>query len=650
MSSNQNKFQYRDLFKYQVFDNKGQLVGQITDIVLSTTDLSISKLIVSQDLFDYECSIMKLEDIFQENTDKRHFTLSCERMDVQNASIQDFWDIAEDKEEILFSRLKNLPIIDVDYQEHESKVIDLVTRGLDEKNPRVLLLERGFIFSNDFIRYVSDKEIMLTISNTNIENIRYLDEEKYDNFFIDPEREIETLDIHKPDWFVVNKLIILGHTELVERLLKNWQISKIFPEEAKYQLCYHLGKAYLELGEVNEAFPLFKTIKLFTDQNIVDQLLLGRAYTQLGRCFIKVGDLDEAQTTLEKAIGILSDLKYSVYRVIAINWIGRIFWLRGMLKEALNTFEQSLWLAKAFHSPKAIAITLENLGIIYREEGQLEKANELFQEGIKILKNGYPRTLSSIMKNQAIAYYERAMSGKALEIHFDALIIREKIGNAIDIADSVFNFTRLEVTMGSLNHSSSILTHFPSGPYKRPLLKAYRSIIDGLLEIIAKNWDQAIINFKNALSPYLDFNYQVWVYEYLSYSLLMKWKENPDEEVLSVLTDRLSKACALTKKNNLISYTCKITIILALLSLYSKEFEKAKSYFREALELAEAHNLKTHKTISQRGLETLPTIIETFSQDKTLNSSDYDQTHFLEEKIKMEIVLYARYLRTVHMF
>ena len=126
--------------------------------------------------------------------------------------------------------------------------------------------------------------------------------------------------------------------------------------------------------------------------------------------------------------------------------------------------------------------------------------------------------------------------------------------------------------------------------------------------------------------------------------------KNPEEEVLPILTDRLSKARALTTKNNLNSYTCKITIILALLSLYSKEFENAESYFREALEVAKANNLRTHENISQRGLETLPTVIETFSHDKKLNSSDFDQTHFFEEKIKMEIVLYARSLRNVHMF
>ncbi len=650
MVTDQNKFQFRDLLKYQVFDIKGQLVGQITDVVLSTSDLSISKLIISQDLFDYECKIMKFEDISREDIEKQHFTLSCEQLEIPTATTQDFWDITEDKKEILYSRLKKLPIIDVDYQEHESKVMDLVTRDLKERDPRILLLEGGYIVSNDFIRYISDKEIMLTIAISNIENVRYLQEESYESFFIDPDSELDNLDINNPDWFAVNKLIILGHIEQIEQLLKEWQMSEEFPKEERLQLCYHHGKTLIELGEVNEAIPLFKMIILFADQNVVDQLLLGRAYTQLGNCLTKVGDLDEAQNTLKEAVGVLGDIKYSVYRVIAINWIARNYWLRGMWKEALRIFEESLWLAKAFNSPKAIAMTLENLGIIHRDDGQLDKANEFFQEGIKILKNGYPRTLSSIMKNQAIAYYERGMSGKALEINFDGLIIREKIGNPIDIADSVFNFARLEFAMGSLNSSSSTLDRFPSGPYKHPILKAYRSIIDGLLEMTKKNWDQAIICFKNALSPYLDFNYQVWVYEYLTVSLLLKWKENPEKEIITELKDRLSKARALTTKNNLNSYTCKISIILALIALYKKEFENAERYFRESSKLAKVHNLKTHERISQRGLESIPSVIETFNSEKSIDESGFDQIHVTEEKIKMEIVLYARYLRNVHMF
>lgn len=650
MSIDQSKFQFRELLKYQVFDIKGQLVGQITDVVLSTNDLSISKLIVSQDLFDYECNIMKLDDISQENLEKRHFTLSCERMEVQNATIQDFWDITEDKEEILLSRLKKLPIIDVNYQEHESKVIDLIARESDEKNPRVLILEGGYIVSNDFIRSITNKEIILTISNDNIENIRYLHEDTYERFFIDPEYEIDTLDIHKPDWYVVNKLIILGHIEIIEHLLKKWQISEIFPQAEKPELCYYLGKTYIELGEVHGAIPLLKTITVFADQNVVSQLLLGRAYTQLGRCLIKIGDLDEAQVTLEKAVGVLSDLKFSVYRVIAVNWIGRIYWLRGMWKEALGIFQQSLWIAKVFDSPKIIAITLENLGMIHRDDGQLEKANDYFQEGIKILKNGYPRTLSSIMKNQAIAYYERGKAGKALEILYDALIIREKIGNPIDIADSVLNFSRLELAMGSFNRSSSILDYFPSKPYKHQILQAFRNIVDGLLEITTMNWEQAIINFKSALCPNLDFNYQVWVYEYICYSLIMKWKDNPDIETQTELIDRLSKARALTSKNNLNSYTCKITIILAYLSLYSKEFEVAELYFQESLKLTKANKLKTHEDISQRGLETLSAAIETFGDDKELKDTEFDRSIFFEKKITMEILLYARYLRNIHIF
>ena len=650
MSFDQDKFQFRDLLKYQVFDQKGQHIGQITDVVLSTSDLSISKLIVSQDLFDYECSIVNLDEISHENLEDRHFSLSCERTEIPCATIQDFWDITEDKEEILFSRLKKLPIIDVDYQEHENKVIDLIARGSEEKSPRILILGGGFIIPNEFIRTISSKEIILTISNENIENIEYLPEESYESYFINPEREIKFFDIRKPDWESVNKLIVLGHMELVEHLLKDWQNSEEFSNEEKNQLCYYLGKAYIELGEFNKAKPLFELIIIFADQNVVKQLLLGRAYTQLSKCLIKIGDLDEAQSTLEKAVGVLSDIKFSVYRAIAVNWIAKIYWLRGFWKEALNIFKESLWLAEVFNSPKTIAITLENLGMIHRDDGQLIKANEYFQEGIKIVKNAYPRTLSSIMKNQAIAYFERGMSGKALEIHFDALTIREKVGNEIDIADSVFNFTRLEFAMGSLNHSSSILNHFPSEPYKRSILITYRNIVDGLLEITDKNWDHAVFNFKKALSPNLDFNYQVWVYEYLCYSLLMKWNENPEKEILMELKDRLIKAKVLTTKNNLNSYTCKITIILALLTLYSKEFDNAESFFREALELAKAQKLKTHESISQRRLETLPTIIKTFSEGTTLDTSGIDQTHYFKEKIRMEILLYARYLRSVHIF
>ena len=75
-----------------------------------------------------------------------------------------------------------------------------------------------------------------------------------------------------------------------------------------------------------------------------------------------------------------------------------------------------------------------------------------------------------------------------------------------------------------------------------------------------------------------------------------------------------------------------------------------QTFQRYSLKLAKVHNLKAHENISQRGLETLPIVIEKFKSEKPIDESGFDQIHFLEEKIKMEIVLYARYLRNVHMF
>ncbi|MFW9993463.1 MAG: tetratricopeptide repeat protein [Candidatus Odinarchaeota archaeon] len=647
MIFDEKEFHLSELLKYQVLDTEGKVVGQINDILLSTDDLSIEKIIISQDLYNFKSGFINTGDIVSENKEKRIFTIYYARSEVQNARLQDFWDISEDKHVVLFSKLRNLPIIDIDGKEHPKKVIDIFTRGSEGKDPKMLILEEGYIIAGNFIRTLSTMTgIWLTVSDDHLETIKNIPEESYQSILIDPEREIEALDINNPDWSVINKLIVFGYVEPVEQLLNDWQASDELSEKEEPALYYYYGKTCLEWGELQKAIQMFKTaIDLANQKDFDDPLLLGRACTQLGRALITTGDFDEAEVILDRAaFTLLTDVKNSLYRSIAFNWLGRLFWLRGFKQKALKVFEQALEISELFNSPKTKAYSLENLALYYRDEGQLEKAVETLQEAIMVLKGDYPGTTASIMGNLAMTYYEMGMLGKALEIHFDTLVMREKIGNPIDIADSVMNIARVEAATGSFSTTSSILSYFPTGYTEHSLLKAYRNIIEGLLAKVTKKWEIAAAHFKEALCPNLAFNYQVWVYEYIGECMIMRWKESTDEKTLSELKHRLSRARELTKKNNLYSYICKCDIILALLAVYCKEFNKAESYYRESLEIAQNQNLTVHVRISKKGLEALPVLVA------KLESSDFEEIEFTKQKTIMEMLLYGRHLRLVHLF
>ncbi|MHA2331783.1 MAG: tetratricopeptide repeat protein [Candidatus Hodarchaeales archaeon] len=645
MIFDEKEFHLGELMQYMLHDKEGKVIGQINDVLLSTDDLTINKLIISQDLYEFKSSFINTSDIVNEEVEKKQFTIYCGRSEVQDAKLQDFWDISEDRGMILFSKLKNLPIIDINSQEHQNKVVDIIVRGSKGKDPRILIIDGGFFVSANLIRTISHEEIALAISNDHLATISNIPEESYHGILIDPDREIGRLDINNPDWSIINKLIVLGYIESVEQLLTSW-LREELPEELKPALYYYLGKSYLEWGELQQSIGYFTEVLYLADQSTVfdDQLLLGRACTQLGRALVVMGNLDEAESTLTRATIILDDLQYSVYRSIAYIWLGRINWLRGTRQKAKRLFKKAQDLSEIFNSPKTIAYSLENLGIIYREENDLDKAIEYFQKGIATLRSDYPRTTASLISNMAITYYEKGLLGKSLEIQFESLVIREKLGNLIDVADSVLNITRVEAAMGSLSPSSSILSYLPIGPSKHTLLQSYRNIVEGLLMKVSKKWDEAIMHFKEALCPNLDFHYQVWVYEYICEAMIMKWKESSDEKILAELKDRLSKARDLTMKNKLYSYTCKSDLLLALLSLYCKEFDSAEYYYQDSLDIAKNHNLLVNERIAKKRLKALPAIVEKF------NSSDHEEIAFLKQQIIMEMLLYGRHLRVVHLF
>ncbi|MFW9990804.1 MAG: tetratricopeptide repeat protein [Candidatus Odinarchaeota archaeon] len=641
------KFNLSDLLKYKVLDKEGRTAGQINDIILSTDDLSISKLILNQDLYGFKSVFIETSDIVQADAIEHLFTISRDRSELEEAELQDFWDMPADKSVILFSKLKKLSIIDIDSQEHPEKVLDIHAEwlsGLGVSDIKIFILTGGYIFPSIYIRTISQTEVALTIPAENIYTIANIPEESYQSILIDPDREIDRMDLNNPDWSMVNKLIALGYIEHVEQLLNFWQSSNQLSEEYLPSLYYYLGKNNYEWGEVSESIGYFKkTIDLVNQEGFDDALLKGRACTQLGRALVSIGALNNAKDILDEAISILSSVEHSLYRGIALNWLGRVYWLLGKKEQALSLFQQALELSELFDSPKTTAYSLENIALINRDEGHLEKAVNMLQKAIMTLKGDYPSTTASIMKNLAITYFEMGMLGKSLEIHYDALVLREKLGNPVNIGDSIVNLARVETAMGSFNPSSPVLSYFPSGKQNNPILKSYRSIVEGLLAKAMKKWDIAITFFKDALSPNLDFNYQVWVYEYICESMLMRWRESP-EQTLEELKDRLLKALELTKKNNLYSYSCKCGIILALLSIYSNNIEKAEFYFQEALKVSRERGLKVHEHICRTKLDDLPNIME------KIDSNDFEQMEFLKNKTVMEMLLYGRYLRVVHLF
>jgi tetratricopeptide (TPR) repeat protein len=635
MSLEMKEFFFGDFFKYQILDNNEKSLGQINDILLRK-DLSISKFII-YDLFGKEALLIDSESIEQEKEENFKFLTTLKKSDLEYINVN---IIIKDEEMILYSIFKKKPIFDVNHQLNPNKIVNIAIKGICKKISSMIILEKGFLIKDVLVRNIRD-EINLTISNSALESISAIPEESIQLLLISPEEKLEKFKKNPTEWSIINQLIELGHIEITKSFLEQWKTSGIAPEQEQV-FYYHLGKIYEAIGEYNQSISVFNK-SLSKDKEKKNTLLLGRCYTQLGKSFIMYGLLDKGFGSLKKAKELLEyNIKYSLYRSITLNWIGTYYYLKGMINKALDIYNKALDISEYFGNPKISALSLNNIGMIYLIQGKLEKSIEIYKKAIDILRGNYPRTLATIIRNEAIAVYELGMQGKSLEKQFDALHLREKIGYQIDIADSVLNIIRIEHSMGKLTNSSSILARFPENPFNLHLISTYKYIINGLLAKINSKWMDAIQNWKLALEDSsLEFSYQVWIFEYICEVMLLKWKEMADEETFAQLGRQAYQAIKLTTKNKLFNHLSKSNIILAKLALYSKDFDEANRILHEILIISEERELKTHKYIIQKELDKLPKLMQ------NIDSIGWEE---YQNKIVKEMLLYIRNLRIINLF
>jgi predicted ATPase/DNA-binding winged helix-turn-helix (wHTH) protein len=115
-----------------------------------------------------------------------------------------------------------------------------------------------------------------------------------------------------------------------------------------------------------------------------DPKLRVRAYVGLGNLIWKQGDLETAQSVLEKVLRLAREINDRYWISAALGNLGNVTSLQGDLTGARVLIEESLALSRELDDGYRIAMRLNDLGEIVRQQGDYHAALELYKEALPV--------------------------------------------------------------------------------------------------------------------------------------------------------------------------------------------------------------------------------------------------------------------------
>lgn len=191
---------------------------------------------------------------------------------------------------------------------------------------------------------------------------------------------------------------------------------------------------------------------------------VGRARSEalLGKIKLGLGDVDDAEVSLETAIRIaetVEDRDAAAIKAAALNHLGAVRFNRGDIKEALLSLEQSLDIWKELEDFSGQVNCLTNIGSIQSSLGQFEAAITTLTVAFEINCNKLKdhRSEGFILLSLSRAH---ALSGDhtlAIEVTKSALNSARLSGDSILIATSLLNLGSFCLELGSYEESRQSL-------------------------------------------------------------------------------------------------------------------------------------------------------------------------------------------------
>jgi CHAT domain-containing protein/predicted negative regulator of RcsB-dependent stress response len=215
------------------------------------------------------------------------------------------------------------------------------------------------------------------------------------------------------------------------------------------------AKARVEMGDLNDAFAYYQTVKRFCDAEISKhspleaeaRYLQPYALNGIGLVYDTWADTDAALSNYDQARKLFETANNSGPEADVLDNVGMVHAFLGESVQALESFEKALTLRKALGEPKGLGVTLSNIGYTQTLRGNNEEALIHLQQALSFSQSAHDRRFEAYtqirigMVYVALDQPQKALEAyeKALTIHYDPefvdrrgqAIVLDKMGEAL---------------------------------------------------------------------------------------------------------------------------------------------------------------------------------------------------------------------------
>lgn len=259
-----------------------------------------------------------------------------------------------------------------------------------------------------------------------------------------------------------------------------------------------LQKKYIEAKEKFE-----DSIKICDSIGYVQGKL--KAITNIGLILIDLKKYEEAINYFNNSTPLIDEIGNLSEKGLNLNRIADLYYRLNNFDKSLEYYMQSFETYEKLGDIKGMASNIPNIGIIKMKEGKINEAIKYFEKTVELFKKlGNIENEEQFLNNLGIAYNAIGDVNKAYEYCQKAFNISKSLNNSsitfqriMNLIILSFNLNKYDETRELISQGLKINEDIANNVNKSFLLNA-----SGVLYYKQKNFDKAIIEYKNSIDIY----------------------------------------------------------------------------------------------------------------------------------------------------
>jgi tetratricopeptide (TPR) repeat protein len=213
---------------------------------------------------------------------------------------------------------------------------------------------------------------------------------------------------------------------------------------------YRQKGAFAFLNDTQKALALYKTAtELDPDEPF--------GWNQLGRLHLRIGEMDAAATSFERAIALATEQQDRKAIATATGNLALIHADRGALNKAEALLQQALKIDEELNYKEGLAADFGYLGNVYLAGGKLQQAEAIYRKSLELYEGlDSKEGMASAYGNMAIIHRRRGDYFKAEAVQKMALSLDTAVGYKEGMAAGYRNLAAIAWARGSLNEAEAM--------------------------------------------------------------------------------------------------------------------------------------------------------------------------------------------------